>query len=71
MQENENVARTVELSWAGCVRTRNKKSFDYVKDHKVICRFKEVLTREGIYKEIQKTIWPLQRILGWFSNREG
>ena len=64
MQVNENVTRTVELSWAGRVRTGNKKSFDYVKDLEVICRFKEVLTREGIYKEIQKTNWPLQQILG-------
>ena len=64
MQVNENVARTVELSWAGRVRTGNKKSFNYVKDLEVICRFKEVLTREGIYKEIQKTNWPLQQILG-------
>ena len=64
MQVNENVARTVELSWAGRVRTGNKKSFDYVKDLEVICRFKEVLTRKGIYKEIQKTNWPLQQILG-------
>ena len=64
MQGNESVARTVELSWAGRVRTGNKKSFDYVKDHEVICRFKEVLTGEGIYKKIQKTNWPLQQILG-------
>ena len=64
MQGNESVARTVELSWAGGVRTGNKKSFDYVKDLEVICRFKEVLTREGIYKKIQKTNWPLQQILG-------
>ena len=64
MQGNEGVARTVELSWAGGERTGNKKSFDYVKDHEVICRFKEVFTREGIYKEIQKTNWPLQQILG-------
>ena len=63
MQGNKSVARTVELSWAGRVRTGNKKSFDYVKDLAVICRFKEVLTREGIYKEIQKTNWPLQQIL--------
>ena len=64
MQENESVARTVELSWTGRVRTGNKKSFDYAKDLEVICRFKEVLTREGIYKEIQKTNWPFQQILG-------
>ena len=64
MQGNESVARTVELSWTGCVRIENKRSFDYVKDHEAICRFKEVLTREGIYKEIQKTNWPLQQILG-------
>ena len=63
MQGNEGVARTVELSWAGRVRTGNK-SFDYVKDHEVICRFKEILTREGSYKKIQKTNWPLQQIVG-------
>ena len=71
MQGNESVARTVELSWAGRVRTGNKKSFDYVKDYEVICRFKEVLTREGIYKEIQKTNWPLQQILGMVLRPEG
>ena len=60
MQENKNVARRVELSWAGRVRTGNKKSFDYVKDYEVICRFKEILTRKGINKETQKTNWPLQ-----------
>ena len=64
MRVNENVTRTVELSLAGRVRTGNKKSFDYVRDLEAICRFKEVLTREGIYKEIQKTNWPLQQILG-------
>ena len=64
MQGNEGVARTVELSWAGRVRTGNKKSFDYVKDYEVICRFKEILTREGSYKKIQKTNWPLQQIVG-------
>ena len=63
MQENKNVARTVELSWAGCVRTGNKKSFDYVKDYEVICRFKKILTGEGINKEIQKTNWPLQQMV--------
>ena len=52
------------MSWAGRVKTGNKKSFDYVKDHEVICRFEEVLTREGINKESQMTNWPLQQILG-------
>ena len=64
MQENKNLARTVELSWAGRVETGNNKSFDYVKDYEVICRFKAILTREGISKEIQKTIWFLQRMVG-------
>ena len=47
-------ARTVESSWAGRVRTGNKKVFEYAKDYEVICRFKEILSREGIYKEVQK-----------------
>ena len=42
--------RRVELSWAGPVGTKNKKVFDYAKDYEVICRFEEVLSREGIYK---------------------
>ena len=57
-------ARTVELSWAGRVRTRNKKVFEYEKDYEVICRFKEILSREGIYKELQKANWPFTKIVG-------
>ena len=57
-------ARTVELSWAGRVRTGSKKVFDYEKDYEVACRFKEILTREQIYKEIQKTSWPFTKIVG-------
>ena len=57
-------ARTVELSWAGRVRTGSKKVFDYEKDYEVACRFKEILTREQIYKEIQKTNWPFTKIVG-------
>ena len=57
-------ARTVELSWAGRVKTGNKKVFEYAKDYKVICRFKEILSREGIYKEVQKANWPFTKIVG-------
>ena len=57
-------ARTVELSWAGRVRTGNKKVFEYAKDYEVICRFKEILSREGIYKEVQKANWPFTKIVG-------
>ena len=56
--------RTVELSWAGRVRTENEKVFDNAKDYEVICRFKEVLSREGIYKEVQKVNWPFTKIVG-------
>ena len=52
-------SRHVELSWAGRVRTGNRQSFEYTKDSEVICRFKEPLLREKIYKEITKTKWPL------------
>ena len=64
MSETSNNSRHVELSWAGRVRTGNKQSFDYMKDTEVICRFKEPLLREAIYKEILKTKWPLTRIVG-------
>ena len=64
MPETSNNSRHVELSWAGRVRTGNKQSFDYMKDTEVTCRFKETLLREGIYKEITKTKWPLTRIVG-------
>ena len=57
-------ARTVELSWAGRVRTGNKKVFEYEKDYEVICRIKEILSREGIYKELQKANWPFTKIVG-------
>ena len=64
MPETSNNSRHVELSWAGRVRTGNKQSFDYMKDAEVTCRFKELLLREAIYKEIIKTKWPLTRIVG-------
>ena len=64
LPETSNNSRHVELSWAGRVRTGNKQSFDYMKDTEVACRFKEPLLREGIYKEITKTKWPLTRIVG-------
>ena len=57
-------ARTIELSWAGRVRTGSKKVFDYEKDYKVTCRFKEILSREEIYKEVQKANWPFTKIVG-------
>ena len=57
-------ARTVELPWAGRVRTGNKRIFDCEKDYEVICRFKEILSREEIYKEVQKANWPFIRIVG-------
>ena len=64
MPETSNNSRHVELSWAGRVRTGNKQSFDFMKDTEVICRFKEPLLREAIYKEVLKTKWPLTRIVG-------
>ena len=63
MTANSN-SRHVELSWAGRVRTGNRQSFDYAKDFEVICRFRELLMREQIYKEITKSKWPLTRIVG-------
>ena len=51
-------------SWAGIFRTGKRQSFEYAKDNEVICRFKESLLREHIYKEIAKTKWPLTRIVG-------
>ena len=57
-------SRFVELSWAGRVRTGNRQSIDCVKDNEVVCRFKEVLSRENIYKEIAKTKWLFTRIAG-------
>ena len=63
MEEISNT-RHVELSWAGRVRTGNRQSFDYLKDNEVVCRFKEALSRENIYKEIAKTKWLFTRIVG-------
>ena len=42
-----------------------------MKDTEVTCRFKESLLREGIYKEITKTKWPLTRIVGMVLRPEG
>ena len=57
-------ARTVELSWAGRVKTGSKKMFDYEKDFEVTCRFKDIFSREDIYKEVQKANWPFTKIVG-------
>ena len=57
-------ARTVELSWAGRVRTGSMKMFDYEKDYEVTCRFKDILLREEIYKEVQMANWPFTKIVG-------
>ena len=59
-----NSYREVPLTWAGRVRTGNKQTFDYAKDSEVTCRFNEHLTREKIYKEIEKAKWPLSRVVG-------
>ena len=61
MTEN---SKTVQLSWAGRVRTGNRRIFDYQKDSEVVCKFKEVMTRENIYKELEKTKWPLSGLVG-------
>ena len=60
----EESSRNVQISWAGRVRTGNKRDFDYTKDFEVICRFKETLTRKAVYKEIEKVKWPLSSIVG-------
>ena len=57
-------ARTVELSLAGHLRSGSKKVFDYEKDYEVICRFKEILSREEMYKEVEKANWPFTRMVG-------
>ena len=59
-----NSFREVPLIWAGQVRTGNKQTFDYAKDYEVTCRFNEPLTRERIYKEIEKAKWPFSRVVG-------
>ena len=61
MTEN---SKTVQLSWAGRVRTGNRRIFEYQKDYEVVCKFKEVITRENIYKELEKTKWPLSGLVG-------
>ena len=61
MEEN---SRNVQISWAGRVRTGNKRVFEYIKDFEVFCRFKEMLTREAVYKELEKAKWPLLSIVG-------
>ena len=60
----QETSKNAQLSWAGCVRTGNRKVFDYVKDFEVVCRFKGTLTRESIYKEIEKTKWSLTDFVG-------
>ena len=57
-------SRNIELSWAGRVRTGNRQSFENAQDNEVICRFKETLLREHVYKEVAKTKWPLTQIVG-------
>ena len=61
MEEN---SRNVQISWAGRVRTGNKRIFDYTNNLKVAYRFKEMLTREAVYKELEKVKWPLLSIVG-------
>ena len=58
------ICKTVQLSWAGRVRTGNRRIFDYEKDFEVVCKFKEAITREAIYKELEKTKWPLSGLVG-------
>ena len=64
MQDSNTNCRQVPLSWAGRVHTGNKQTFEYVKGLEVTCRFKEPLTRENIYKEVEKAKWPLERVVG-------
>ena len=59
----EEDSRNVQISWAGRVRTGNKRVSDYTKDFEVVCRFKEMLTRESVYKELEKVKWPLLSIV--------
>ena len=59
-----NRIRQVPISWAGRVRTGNKQAFEYVKDFEINCRFNDNLTRENIYRKIEKTKWPLSRVVG-------
>ena len=59
-----NRIKQVPISWAGRVRTGNKQAFEYVKYFEVSCRFNDNLTRENIYRQIEKTKWPLSRVVG-------
>ena len=40
-------------------------------DFEVSCRFNENPTREQIYKEIEKTKWPLSRVVGLVLRQAG
>ena len=66
-----NRIKQVPISWAGRVRTGNTQAFEYVKDFVVSCRFNDNLTRENIYREIEKTKWPLARVVGMVLRPEG
>ena len=59
-----NRIKQVPISWAGRVRTGNKQAIEYVKDYDVSCRFNDNLTRENIYRQIEKTKWSLSRVVG-------
>ena len=37
----------------------------------MVCRFKETLSREAIYKEIEKTNWPLSGLVGMVHRSGG
>ena len=37
----------------------------------MVCRFKEALSRKAIYKEIEKTKWPLSGLVGMVLRRGG
>ena len=60
----QGTSKNVQVSWACRVRTGNKKIFDYVKNYEVVGKFKEVMSREAIYKQIEKTNWPLSGLVG-------
>ena len=71
MQDSNTNCRQVPISVAGRVRTGNKQTFEYVKDYEVTCRFKEPLTKENIYKEVEKAKWPLARVVGMVLRPSG
>ena len=66
-----NRIRQVPISRAGRVRTGNKQAFEYVKDFEVNCRFNDNLTRKNIYRQIEKTKWPLSRVVKMVLRPEG